>query len=97
MKNIKKITVCLLVLSFVLTLTGCGNKHDKSYVDDTATYTYRLATDSLPTSWNNHTYQSNDATDVLDYTEDGLYTFDYNDTKDGYQIVPSRLVLCQRM
>ncbi len=89
MKNIKKITVCLLVLSFVLTLTGCGNKHDKSYVDDTATYTYRLATDSLPTSWNNHTYQSNDATDVLDYTEDGLYTFDYNDTKDGYQIVPS--------
>ncbi len=89
MKKIKKITVCLLVLSFVLTLTGCGNKHDKSYVDDTAKYTYRVATDSLPTSWNNHTYQSNDATDVLDYTEDGLYAFDYNETKDGYQLVPS--------
>ncbi len=89
MKKIKKITVCLLVLSFVLTLTGCGNKHDKSYLDDTAKYTYRVATDSLPTSWNNHTYQSNDATDVLDYTEDGLYAFDYNETKDGYQLVPS--------
>lgn len=89
MKNIKKITVCLLVLSFVLTLTGCGDKHNKSYVDDTASYTYRMATDSLPTAWNNHTYQSNSATDVIDYTEDGLYAFDYNETKDGYQLVPS--------
>ncbi|MBO5525483.1 MAG: hypothetical protein J5993_01905 [Clostridia bacterium] len=52
-------------------------------------YTYRLATNSLPTSWNIHTYQSNDATYVLDYTEDSFYTFDYNDTKDGYQIVCS--------
>lgn len=57
--------------------------------ETTSTYTYRLATDSLPTSWNIHTYQSNSATYVLDYTEDGLYTFDYNDTKDGYKIVPS--------
>ncbi|MDO4377997.1 MAG: ABC transporter substrate-binding protein [Erysipelotrichia bacterium] len=89
MKNLKKISICLLVLSFVLTLTGCGNKHNKSYVDDNAKYTYRTATDSLPTSWNNHTYQSNDATTILDYTEDALYVFDYNETKDGYQIVPS--------
>lgn len=52
-----------------------------------STYTYRLATTSLPTAWNVHTYQSNDATTVLDYTEVGLYSFDYNDTKDGYKWV----------
>lgn len=89
MKNLKKISICLLVFSFVLTLTGCGNKHDKSFVDDSAQYTYHSSVDTLPTSWNNHTYQSNDATDILDYTEDGLYVFDYNETKDGYQLVPS--------
>lgn len=49
------------------------------------TYTYRVATNSLPTNWNIHTYTSNDATTILDYTEDGFYTFDYNDTKDGYK------------
>ena len=49
------------------------------------TYTYRLAANSLPTSWNVHTYQSNDATYVLDYTEDGFYTFDYNEDKTGYK------------
>ena len=53
------------------------------------TYTYRTATNSLPTSWNIHTYQANAATLVLDYTTDALYTFDYNLTLDGYRIVPS--------
>lgn len=52
-------------------------------------YTYRVATNSLPTAWNVHTYESNTATDVLNYTEDGFYTFDYNETKDGYKIVPA--------
>lgn len=58
--------------------------------NDGKTYTYRLAANSLPTTWNTHTYQSNDATlYVLNYTEDALYGFDYNDAKDGYKIVPS--------
>ena len=58
-------------------------------VKDGHTYTYRSATNSLPTSWNIHTYQSNTATLVLDYTTDALYSFDYNLTLDGYRIVPS--------
>ena len=57
--------------------------------DNTASYTYNLAVNSLPTSWNIHTYQSNDATYIFDYTEDSLYTFDYNDDRTGYQIVPA--------
>lgn len=52
-------------------------------------YTYRTATNSLPTSWNIHTYQANAATLVLDYTTDALYTFDYNLSLDGYRVVPS--------
>jgi len=86
-KTIKTLAIVLMVLCLVL--TGCGNKHDKTYVDDKTTYTMRYAVNSMPTSWNNHTYQSNDATYVTGETEDGLYTFDYNSTKDGYQIVPS--------
>ena len=84
----KKSIIIALVLLLVFSMTGCKDKHDKSYIDDKATYTMHYAVNSMPTSWNNHTYQSNDATDVIDYTEDGLYVFDYNATKDGYQIVP---------
>lgn len=71
--------------------TGFGAHKDKNYdnicdvCSTPLSYTYRLAANSLPTSWNVHTYQSNDATYVLDYTEDGLYTFDYNEDKTGYK------------
>ncbi len=85
--SIKKLSIYLLVLTLVLSLVGCGDKHDKSYLNDTADYTYRTAVNSMPTGWNNHTYQSNDATYVMNYTEDALYVFDYNETKDGYKIV----------
>jgi len=88
----KKSIIVVLVLLLVCSLAGCKDKHDKSYVDDKTTYTMRYALNSMPTSWNNHTYQSNDATNVIDYTEDSLYVFDYNATKDGYQIVPSMAV-----
>ena len=85
--SIKKLSIYLLVLTLVLSLVGCGDKHDKSYVDDKADYTYRVAVNSMPTGWNNHTYTSNDATYVMNYSEDALYVFDYNDAKDGYKIV----------
>lgn len=54
-----------------------------------ASYSYNLAISDMPTAWNIHTYQSNTATYVLDYTTDALYSFDYNLEKDGYRIVPS--------
>ncbi len=89
---VNKTIVSLLVLAMVFSMAACGSKkggHDTSYVEDNASYTMHYGVNSLPTSWNNHTYQSNDCTYVTDYTEDALYTFDYNSTKDGYQIVPS--------
>lgn len=57
--------------------------------EDGKTYTYRMGPSSLPTTWNIHTYQSNDATYILDYTSDALYTFEYNDDFTGYKIVPA--------
>ena len=51
--------------------------------------TYNLSASSLPTMWNVLNYQSNDATTVTGYTEDGFYTFDYNDDKTGYKMVPA--------
>ena len=88
----KKSIIVVLVLLLVCSLAGCKDKHNKSYVDDKTTYTMRYAVNSMPTSWNNHTYQSNDATYVIDNTEDSLYVFDYNDAKDGYKIVPGMAV-----
>lgn len=58
--------------------------------NDDGKYTYRIATPMLANTWNTHTYKENTSQlYVLDYTEDGLYAFDYNDEKDGYQVVPS--------
>lgn len=51
--------------------------------------TYNLSASSLPTMWNVLNYQSNDATTVTGYTEDGFYSFDYNEDKTGYKMVPA--------
>ena len=99
MKKLKLLSLVLAMLMVVsFAFTGCtsssssekeSNGNESTPVVDDSTYTYRSAVNSLPTAWNSHTYQSNDATTVTGYTTDSLYTFDYNDTKDGYQIVPA--------
>lgn len=75
-------TTMAMAASSLAALTACGGKKGGDY-------TYRLATTQLPTSWNAHTYKENQATLVTGYTEDGFYAFDYNDTKDGYKLVPA--------
>ena len=78
----------VLILSAVCTLAAC-NKIDKSLIGK---YSYRMGPSDLPTAWNVHTYESNSATYVLDYSSDALYTFDYKDINNpdaGYTIVPS--------
>lgn len=86
-KQLFSVVSVAMALGFAFSFAACETKNDDK--KPKATYTYRMAVDSLPTTWNIHTYQANAATYVLDYTEDGLYTFDYNETKDGYKIVPS--------
>lgn len=75
-------TTMAMAASSLAALTACGGKKGGDY-------TYRLATTQLPTSWNAHTYKENQTTLVTGYTEDGFYAFDYNDTKDGYKLVPA--------
>lgn len=71
------------------TTKGDETPDSKGYEDDGKTYSYRLGPSSLPTTWNYHTYQSNDATYILDYASDGLLAFEYNKDFTGYEIVPS--------
>lgn len=94
MKKTKKllsfIVAVALVLSSVLALVACKPEEDKPKDQKgKGEYTYRLGPSDLPTAWNYHTYESNASTYVLDYASDGLYTFDYNEDKSGYKIVPS--------
>lgn len=64
----------------------CGAQNPATLADRK---TYNLSSSSLPTMWNSLDYQSNDATTVTGYTEDGFYTFDYNADKTGYKMVPA--------
>lgn len=58
---------------------GCGMALD---------YTYNTYLSTFPNSWNPHTYQTSTDSEILDYTTLGFYAFDYNETKDGFVIVP---------
>ena len=52
------------------------------------TYTYNYALADFPTNWNIHTYETSTDSEIADYIVAGFYTFDYNETYDGYQVVP---------
>lgn len=84
MRKMRKIMYFALAFVLVFTLVGCGGgKEDKK------TYTYNYASSVFPDNWNPHTYETANDADILGYTESGFYTFDYNETKDGYQVVPA--------
>ena len=51
-------------------------------------YTFNTYTSTFPSTWNPHTYQTATDSTILDYTTVGFYTFDYNETKDGFVVVP---------
>ncbi len=53
-----------------------------------ATYTYNYAMSEFPSTWNPNTYQTATDAEILDYISDGFYRFDYNETMDGYNMVP---------
>lgn len=53
------------------------------------TYTLNLSESTFPTNWNPFTYETNTAlSDILQFCVTNMYTFDYNDTMDGYVQVP---------
>lgn len=99
----KKLIALLLALTMVLSLAACGNnapaettaapaETEAPVVEAPATYTYNTALSIFPTNWNVHTYQTNTDAEILDYISDGFYVFDYNETMDGYAMVPGMAV-----
>lgn len=87
MKNLsKKVFLLLIVALSVIVVAGCKTTEDTAGVGE---YTYNTATKVFPTNWNPHTYQTATDANILDYCSSGFYEFDYNDTKDGYQMVPA--------
>lgn len=55
--------------------------------DPNGTYTYRTALSVFPTNWNIHKYETDTDAEILDYIQTGFYSFDYNETMDGYKMV----------
>lgn len=99
----KKLIALLLALTMVLSLAACGNnapaettaapaETEAPVVEAPATYTYNTALSEFPTNWNVHTYQTDIDAEILDYISDGFYVFDYNETMDGYAMVPGMAV-----
>ena len=94
----KKLLALLLALTMVLSLAACGNtpatddstapSNEGTEPVEAATYTYNYAMAEFPTNWNTHTYQTATDAEILDYITSGFYIFDYNETMDGYAMVP---------
>lgn len=53
------------------------------------TKTYKLAVEHIPGNWNSHVSDIFGNGYVLDYTQDTLYEYDYNENKTGFKIVPA--------
>ena len=53
-----------------------------------ATYTLNLAQSTFPTNWNPHEQQTSTDADLTYYLQEPFYNLDFNDTMDGYEMVP---------
>jgi len=65
-----------------------GEQGEQPETPEVKEYTYNTFLGTFPTVWNNHTYQTATDSEIIGYTEPGFYTFDYNETLDGYKVVP---------
>ena len=84
-KKLTKVLAVVLVLAMMVpALASCDWKNPF----DPHEYTYNTYLSTFPTVWNNHTYQTATDSEIIGYTEVGFYTFDYNDTMDGFEVVP---------
>jgi len=63
--------------------TVCNNPARKE-----GNFTYQDAVSTLPTMWNQHTYQTDDDSYPIDFITNGLYEFHFNGSKSGYEIWP---------
>lgn len=83
-KMLKRVLVLALAAAMTLSLAACGGGDNK----DDAKYTYNTALSVFPTNWSPHQNQTATDAEILDYITEGFYAFDYNESKDGYVLVP---------
>lgn len=69
-----------------------GNSSDETGDNGGPTYTYDYAMAEFPTNWSPFRNETATDSEILDYIVASFYTFDYNDTMDGYQFVPQMAV-----
>lgn len=101
--SMKKLLALALAAAMVFSIVACTPKDnttadlnasttgngDNPAKPVNASYTYNYSLSEFPTNWNYFTYQTSTDAEILDYITDGFYSFDYNDTMDGYQMVPA--------
>lgn len=68
---------------YICDTDGCGMPVKKA-----GNYTYNTYMSDFPTMWNPHRYQANAQSEPLSYTTLGFYTFDYNEDRTGFVVVP---------
>ena len=91
---LRKSLATSLVACMTVSMVGCSkgksDSKDTSKNGETTnlSYTYNDYLAGSPDTWNPHEWETRDDRYILDETTMGLYDFQLNDTKDGYEIVP---------
>ncbi len=76
MKKLLTATLALLLLAGI------------ALAEEEERFTYRTAQPEFPTNWSPHRHQTANDSAITSYITSGFYAFDYNDTMDGYEMVP---------
>ncbi|HPG91892.1 MAG TPA: ABC transporter substrate-binding protein, partial [Clostridia bacterium] len=83
----KRIAILLVLVMVLASFAAIATSCKKSTIIE-GDYTYNDYMAGSPDTWNNHTWETSDDSYILAYTDVGLYNFQLNSTKDGYDIVP---------
>ena len=73
-----------IVLGAASVLAGCRGGEGNGSEE----YTYRDSYQTPPSTWNPHTYRTNDDGYINQFTTAGLYEFFFKDGYDGYEVRP---------
>ncbi len=78
-KSIISLVLCLAMLAAMATMfVGCDNPEDQTPI----TYTYNTTTSTMPSNWNELTYQDNNDTQILSYISSSFFDYDYKFEND---------------
>ncbi len=86
LKKVKKValTATSLVLVGAIGFSCASCKKDEETFEGYKQGTYRTYTSTMPSNWNELTYQDNNDTQILDYIVGALFTYDYEFSGDKY-------------